>query len=70
MYVIKKIIEEEDFVKASDLNTKLRFLKKLNDENNIFLDYSAESKGGILSKKKFKFKIFYKYERRMQSSIQ
>lgn len=46
------------------MNTKLRFLKKLNDPNNIFLDYSSEVKGGLLKKKKFKFKIYYKYESR------
>ena len=62
--MIKKIIEESDYTKASDLNTKLRFLKKLQDENNIFLDFSAETKGGVLSKKMYKFKIYYKYERK------
>jgi hypothetical protein len=62
VYVIKKIIEEEDFQKASDLNSKLRFLKKLQDQENIFLDFSAETKGGLLKKKSYKFKIYYKYE--------
>lgn len=63
------MIEETNHDQASDLNTKLRFLKKLQDENNIFLDYSAETKGGILSKKTYKFKIYYKYESGVRDGV-
>jgi hypothetical protein len=52
----------EDKTKALELNEKLIILKQFKDEENIFLDYTAESNGGVFSKKQFKFKIYYRYE--------
>ena len=47
---------------AKELYTKLVFLKELSDPENIFLDFKSDSKGGLFSKKSFKFSIFYKYQ--------
>ena len=68
---MKKVIEEPDKEKALELETKLEFLKKLNDPKNIFLDFSSNTKGGVFGKTKiYKFKIYYKYERNYYKILQ
>ena len=60
--ILRKDIVEEDKAKALELRQKLTVLKNFQDKDNIFLDFSAKSNFGIISKQKFRFKIFYKYE--------
>ena len=57
-----KEIKEKDSEKAKQINKKLKFLKNLKDPGNIFLGFSSTSSGGLLKKKTYNFKIFYKYE--------
>lgn len=60
--IIKKVVLIKEKHPALVLNQKLSILRQLNDEENIFLDYSSTAKGGIFSKKEFKFKIYYRYQ--------
>jgi hypothetical protein len=60
--IIKKVILLKEKNKALVLNKKLSILKQLNDEDNIFLDFSSSANGGFFSKKEYKFKVYYRYE--------
>ena len=60
--IAKKILEIVDKGEALELKEKLQILKRLNDQENIFLDFTAESKLGLFGKKKYKFKIYYRFE--------
>lgn len=52
----------KDKREACELNEKLNILKKFRDQENIFLDFTSQAKGGVFSKKEFKFKIYYRYQ--------
>ena len=60
--IIKKIEEFTEYGEALNLFKNLTLLKKVKQDDNIFLDFSATTKG--LVKKNYKFKIYYKFERK------
>jgi hypothetical protein len=55
-------IEEEN--EARKLFDQCKVLKKIRKEDNIFCDFSCQKKGGIFSKKRYKFKLYYKANRK------
>ena len=62
LFVLRKTIEIDDQKEAIEFLAKVNLLKELSDDKNIFLDFSAEGGGGFFRKKKYIFKIYYKYE--------
>lgn len=52
----------QDKQQALEFNQKLGILKKFEDQENIFLDFTSEAKGGMFSKREFKFKIYYRFQ--------
>lgn len=50
------------------MKKKLELLKKINDEHNIFLDFSAQVKREFLGAKRYKFKIYYRYKSSLESA--
>lgn len=60
--MVKKIIIHKSYHLALILFKKLLKLVKLDEMDNIFLDFEATTKG--LFKKSYKFKIYYKFERK------
>lgn len=62
MQIIKKVLLIKDKEQALEFNQKLGILQQFNDQENIFLDYTSEAKGGIFSKREYKFKIYYRFQ--------
>ena len=63
---VETVEQEED--NARLLFQKCSILKNLNIPENKFCDFTCQKKGGCFSKRKFKFEIFYKYNRNIYIS--
>lgn len=60
--MIKKILLVKDKTHALEINQKLIILKDFGDQENIFLDYTSQAKGGVFSAREYKFKIYYRFQ--------
>lgn len=60
--VVKKIIMLKSYHHALILFKQLTKLVKLREKENVFLDFEASTKG--MFRKGYKFKIYYKFERK------
>lgn len=61
---MKKKLKFTDKHKALAMRSKLKTLKDFHDQENIFLDFSAETRWNLLLKKTFVLKVFYQFESR------
>ena len=60
--MVKKIIILKSYHHALILFKRLTKLVKLREKENVFLDFEAATKG--MFRKAYKFKIYYKFERK------
>lgn len=56
------MLEFEEAKDGIEFLAKMNLLRELSDDKNIFLDFTAEGGKGFFRKKKYTFKIYYKYE--------